>query len=195
MKKVYLLHCLSVFFMLSVMGCATVGKEFNYSARTQLLLGKTPIDEAKQLFGEPKSKKLESVKDHQFEQLTYSYAIATSGTNVRMRHLTIEFRDKVLSGMQYISTYEEDTTAFDTDKSSQIKRGISNKHDVENIMGTSSGKFMCPSALGGKKCDHGTEGWIWSYIYRESNKAKKDILIVTFNEDEVVTDVWLLAGN
>jgi len=195
MKKFYLLHCVAIIILLAVTGCASAGRNFNYSlTRNQLLIGKTTRDEALQIMGEPSGKTSKTADDGQFDSLTYTYAYATGGgSTVDIRALALKFRNGVLTGKDYISSFSDDTTDFDPERKSQIKRGISTKRDVELILGSPTGTELCPSYDGiyEKKCKLGVEIWSWQYMRTISRMRRYKNLFITFNDDGVVSDVEL----
>jgi outer membrane protein assembly factor BamE (lipoprotein component of BamABCDE complex) len=185
MKRILFYYSVTLI-MLTLISCSvSVGRQFNYTNRSQLLTGTTTKDEAHQLLGEPSEKKFSSNKDGNFETWYYKY-IHGSPRPVNLRGLMLEFRNGLLNGYSYMSSYADDSTDFNDENSSKIKIGVSSQHDVDIIMGTPSGKFLCPSAYI-EKCKSGVEAWTWQYINSSTMKIKT--AKITFSESKIVSDV------
>jgi hypothetical protein len=115
-------------------------KKFNYQAREQLNLGSTTVLETVPLIGEPTGAKAIQYEDINFSQLEYAYLETDATGIVSVRHLFLEFKENILNGYYYTSSFSDDATDFDLEKSKEIEIGTSTKENVLNILGEPSGK-------------------------------------------------------
>ena len=191
-KKKLFLPFICIFLSL-IIGCATVGREFNYHNRKQLNLESTTVEEAIKLFGEPYESKEMSNKDGNFKELVYSFAKADAIGGASARQLSLEFRENILNGYLYISGFSVDATDFNYDSIKNIEVGTSNKENVLNIIGEPSGKILCPSYSYSTRCEKGNEIWFYAFVYQSQEQKKKNtktkMLILIFDENGVVTDL------
>jgi hypothetical protein len=184
----------TVLVILVAVGCASVGKNFNYKNRSELRLGVTNRAEAEQLVGKPLKSASISNNDGNFEVLKYVYAHGNLG-GAAARAMFLEFRNGILNALTYNSGFAEDSTAFDIGSALQVKRGISSKADVLSIMGEPSGKAHCPSTLGDFKdmCSDCVEVWAWIYTKKseglDTSTIKSRTVKVAFDDKGVATDI------
>jgi hypothetical protein len=198
--KTLLCYCLASITALGAMGCASVGKEFNYAKRSDLVIGKTTMKDAEQMFGSPFKSSTVSNADGEFQVMRYSYAYADI-TGAKARTLTLEFRNNLLNASIYNSGFSEDSTEFKTEVLPQVNRGSSNKVDVLRIMGEPTGKARCPSSFSDFKsiCENSTEVWIWVYTQKskglDTKTIKSRFIKVAFNANDVVSNIESSVDN
>lgn len=180
--------------IISVIGCATSGKMFNYQNRNLIVIGKTHVNEAIQFLGQPKSRESKSNEDGNYEILKYVYAKANpSGASVRVFFL--EFKNDTLNAKIYNSGFKEDITDFNYENYKNIKIGVSNKEDVLNFLGNPSGIAICPSTLAdfSDKCEDASLIWTWIHTQKsigyDTKTIKSKSIKVSFDKNGVVTAV------
>jgi outer membrane protein assembly factor BamE (lipoprotein component of BamABCDE complex) len=177
-----------------MVGCATVGKNFNYQKKAELRLGATTQEEAVQLIGKPLKSSSITKGDGRFEVLQYTYASANLG-GAQARVLFLEFKNGILNAHIFNSGFPEDSTAFNMDAAEQVKRGSSTKTDVAQIMGEPSGKAFCPTTLNDFKDMASNSTEIWSWIYTSKSKGldtstiKSRIVKISFDDAGIVSDI------
>ena len=91
-------------------------------------------------------------------------------------------------GYEFTSSWKEDSTNFDGDKVSQIKKGESTRSDVVRLLGNPGGKYIYPVIP-----NSGEEAV--NYLYNQTKgsafnlKFYQKSLIVTFNKQGIVSNV------
>jgi hypothetical protein len=193
MKTPCIVSCALILAIISI-GCATVGKEFNYSRRSDLVIGETMQADAEKLLGEPVKSSSVSNENGSFKVLQYAYAYADP-TGAKARVLNVEFKNDFLNALIYNSGFPEDSTAFNIEAFSQISRTVSTKTDVKRIMGEPSGKALCPTSFVDFKsaCENGTEVWAWVYTQKsqglDTRTIKSRVCKVAFGVNETVSSI------
>lgn len=198
--KTILRYFFSALIVLMVMGCASAGKDFGYTKRSELVVGKTTQNDAEQLLGTPFKSSTVSNADGDFQVLRYAYAQADL-TGSRARVLIIEFKNNLLNAHIYNSGFSEDSTDFKIEALPQIIRGVSNKTDVARIMGEPTGKAHCPSSIIDFKtiCENGTEVWVWVYTSKSKGlntmTMKSRSIKLAFDSNGVTTNIESSVDN
>lgn len=179
---------------ISIVGCATVGKMFNYQNRDMIEIRKTTLNEAIKLLGTPSSRETKSNKDGNYEILKYVFAKADpSGASARV--FILEFKNDTLNAKVYNSGFKEDITDFNYENYKNIKVGESNKDNVQNLLGKPSGIALCPSTLQdfNENCKEVTIIWMWLHTQKSTGYDTKTIksktLKVSFDEKGIVVGV------
>lgn len=193
MKK-FTYYCFAAVLVMLCIGCATGGKNFDSSSRSQLVTGKTTQTEAEQLLGKPLKSNTVTNADGTFQISIYAYSSVNLASG-SVRALFLEFNKNLLNAYSYNSGFPDDSTAFNYDAYSQITKGVSNKNDVIKILSTPSGKALCPSSLA--KCkgksENSIEAWLWAYTSNvkglDSKTIKTKRVTVLFDRNGIVTDV------
>ncbi|MFH2057629.1 MAG: hypothetical protein ABIJ59_01865 [Pseudomonadota bacterium] len=183
---------LSIFMLLN--GCATVGRSFHFQNIPQLKIGEFNIEDCQEVFGKPHKVAKVINANGQYDVKQYLHASANIGT-ATARVLVLEFLDGKLNAYNFLSSFDEDRTLFNSENMPQIIQGKSTKNDVLQIMGKPNGMAMCPSILDDYKnrCGSGkvVEIWIWSSqrkivtMARHSNQGSKTAYI-SFDTNGVV---------
>ena len=183
-----------IFLSMYVCGCASVGRSFKYENIQQLQLGEFKIADYQSVFGKPKNVSNTSNKDGKFTSVRYLYAYADIGT-ARARLLDLEFKNDVLNGYNYLSSFDKDKTEFNTESVNQITVGKSKMVDVINILGKPHGKARCPSTLADYKtrCEEITEVWSWATMEKMTTLGKHEsktiTVFISFDSDGIVSDI------
>ena len=173
-RKTFLL--LLITFISSILGCATTGKNFNYEYRSQLILGKTTLDETKVQMGEALETTNISNEKGDFLHLTYMYG-KKQLDQVNLRIFVIEFKDNLLNGYIHTSSFTDDNLNYPHKAAKELRIGIDNKESVLKSLGNPSGKILCPTMIGRNKdeCDKGNVSEIWRWVtpmYYEKGEHK-----------------------
>jgi hypothetical protein len=159
-KKAFFVLCSPIIFLCS---CATVGHDIHPKLET-FKLGQFTRSDCKKLFGTPNNETDKTTSAGEFDTLNYSYIQNVIGS-VSVRDLIFEFKNGVLNGYEYISSFDKDKTTVDLSKVNQIKAGIGRltREDVSAALGQPYGKALCPSTLGDYKeqSKEGAEIWSW----------------------------------
>jgi len=99
------------------------------------------------------------------------------------------FYDDKLVGYEYTSSWKGDSTDFDKSKVSQIKRGVSTRADVVQLLGPPGGRHIYP--LVAKPDEDGV-----SYLYGQTRNSLfapitfyQKQLLITFNKQGIVIDM------
>ena len=96
-----------------------------------------------------------------------------------------------------MSNFDEDATLFNYAASKQIEIGKSTKQDVLKRLGKPAGKAYCPTNIEDYKsrCENTSEIWVWAYTTKlsgnDSSTMKKTQVFITFDENEIVSNVEL----
>ena len=180
--------------IISIIGCATAGKMFNYQNKNMIELNKTTVNEAIQLLGNPLERETKTNKDGNYEILKYVYASANlSGASGRVFFL--EFKNNILNAKIYNSGFKEDITDFNFDNYTKIKLGESNKEDVLNFLGNPTGIANCPSTLQEfmESCKDASVIWLWIHTKKsdglDTKTIKSKTLKISFDEKGTVNGV------
>jgi hypothetical protein len=157
-----------------------------------LILGKTTYDEIKQQFGKPAREGTVMKNGSQLKTLTY-----VSNTwkekdeafkGIPARSLGFWFKDNVLVGHGYNSSFKSDCTFIDPAKVKQIKKGGTTFSQAIDILGKNYGECLYPLVK-----DEEGRGITYNYFQNRAGFLKNELysqfLIISFNKQDVVTDV------
>lgn len=174
-------------------GCATVGQQFNQAKVGGLELGATTEAQARVDFGDPPTVSTETADQGAFVSLAYTYAHADL-SNAQVRSLALEFRNGVLNGYAYVSSFDEDKTDADIHKALTIQCGSTTQPQVLQILGQPSCKARAPTRMEGvdKAVRPGVvEVWGWGGVNAIStlgdHKFDAQMIMIGFNGQGVVT--------
>jgi outer membrane protein assembly factor BamE (lipoprotein component of BamABCDE complex) len=184
----YLKNTITVLLITLLTGCAA-GVNFAKMTEDQLVLGKTTKQDVLTSMGEPNGKGTNTFNGIELEILSYSYAIVGGKpalpdvTPARSQGLV--FRDSVLVGKEYTSSFASDSTLFDIDKAKSIAKGQT-KEDVIAIMGSPLGGYLYPVI------DNENEhAYVYMFVQTIGFTFQSDIFVVEFNESDIVTKTKL----
>lgn len=170
----------------SIGGCAG---NFVRPDTDSVKLGKSKPGEVTSLVsGQPTRRNVE-VNNEKIDTIIYNYVgnVPFYGSVIPHRSLTYSFFHDVLVGEEFISTYDDERTEFDTNKVPQVRNGQT-KDQVISIMGAPSGKVLYP-LIG----DKNGSGLVYAYSYSRFaplvSPSWSYLLIVTFDEKGVVTNI------
>jgi outer membrane protein assembly factor BamE (lipoprotein component of BamABCDE complex) len=176
---------------LALAGCANT--EFVRMERENLVLGKTTYADVVAKMGAPKRESAVLKNGAKLHSATYLYAPPV-GKPVRAnlvpaRAQSLYFHDGRLVAHEFVSSWAEDSTDFDTSRLGEIVRGKTTREEVYRLLGEPSGFAVYPMirALKG-------EAAIYLFAYETNTgvmnlKSHRKALVVTFDEHGVVTEV------
>jgi hypothetical protein len=177
--------------------CASLGPDFHPNP-SALKLGQLKNSEYIQLFGEPNEKQNKTTIDGKYEIVNYEY-IKNSLGMVSSRVLILEFKNGILNGYEFVSSFDEDKTKVNFQSADRLRAGINklSQSDVIAALGEPNGKALCPSTLSDYKdrCAKGAEIWGWfmteklRYGFSHSVDVKSTDVYVVFNAAGKVVDV------
>ncbi len=189
-----------VLLALSFGACASAGKRFKYENRSQIALGRTTPNQAREILGRPFKTAQINTPEGAFEILRFEYASANlSGATARV--LITEYKSGVLNSYVYSSGFAEDSTDFDMEASASIKTGDSTMADVEALMGPPTGRAYCPSVLDDYKtrCEGSHSILLWQYVSKTRGlnvgSAQSKSVFVMFDEAGQVLTFESSGGN
>lgn len=186
MKSIRVL-ILTVFTALNF-ACAA-GVNFKKMDESQLVLGKTTKEDAMASMGKPNRKGTNTFNGIDIEIINYAYAkvggsAALPGVTPA-RSQGFLFRDGILVGKEYTSSFAIDSTLFDIGKAKTIIKGQT-KSDVVSVMGQPKGEYLYPII-------ENQNGHAYVYIFTQTKgfKSKSDIFVVEFDDKDVVVNTKL----
>jgi len=183
-------------------GCASVGQQFDQTKVPGLQIGTMHDTDYRGVFGEPQNVTKESGTDGTFETATYTYAHADL-SSARARQLILEFRDGVLNGYNYVSSFDEDKTSANSAAAASIQRAASTRDDVLRLMGPPSGKARTPTRMEGfvKADKPGVfEIWVWAafdvvHTFGDNKAPGSNVIVVGFDPLGTVGEVIIQQQN
>ena len=176
-------------------GACLLGADFSRPDPASFTLGQTTEQEIRARFGKPSGQVNARVGDKLVTTLRYAYAEARS-VAVPVRIMAYAFHEGRLVGFDYMSSFSADQTAFDEVAAKRIRRGISTRAEVLDLMGKPSGQFIYPSSYAGLPGQHAD-------VYSHSRSEKlpsgvtlettTKVLTVVFDEHDVVAETHLVV--
>jgi hypothetical protein len=176
-------------------GACLLGADFSRPDPASFTLGQTTEQEVRARFGKPSGQVNARVGDKLVTTLRYAYAEARS-VAVPVRIMAYAFHEGRLVGFDYMSSFAADQTVFDELAAKRIRRGISTRAEVLDLMGKPSGQFIYPSSYAGLPGHHAD-------VYSHSRSEKlpsgvtlettTKVLTVVFDEHDVVAETHLVV--
>lgn len=173
------------------MTACAAGVNFKKMSEDQLVLGKTTKQEIMTSMGKPNLKGSKVINGIDLEVMTYAYAkvggdaVLPGVTPARSQGLL--FKDGILVGKEYTSSFADDNTLFDMAKAKLVVKG-QKKSDVLALLGAPKGGYLYPVVA-----DKTGYGLVYMFTQTKGFKSKSDILVVEFNSSDIVTDVKLTS--
>ena len=179
-------------------GC-TAGTDFTRAKDDAVVLGTTTYQSIRDQMGAPEKEGVITQNGQKFHTLTYTYASsggeplysgATPG-----RTQVLFFKEDVLVGHEFLSSFKEDNTDFDERKISEISEEVSLRADVISLLGEPSGMFIHPLAD-----NENGETIVYSYTHVTSsafstNVFAKRLLVELDNYDVVLNVEYSQSGH
>lgn len=185
-----LLFALVTVATIALTGCA--GSNFVRPAEGELVIGKSLRSDVTKKMGDPWQTG-ELMKNEQMLKVAkYAYA-STGGESAHpgvtpARSLVFAFFNDNLVSQEFVSSFKEDSTDFDSKKVSSIVKGRTTKQDVVAMLGKPPGEAIYPVIKGAND-----RAYTYTYTQAKGNafnmKFYNKTLIVSFNNAGVVSDV------
>jgi hypothetical protein len=185
-----------------ISGCATTQQHRAYSDTSALVLGKTTIAECRVLYGEPKETDSQSSAGGRTEVFRYGEA-SERWTKMCVRLLAVEFKDGILNGFVFVSSYPEDRTSYALTNLTQVEWGVSTKDEVTELLGKPHGRFLCPTTLFDGNCKiTGREVWVFTNLQPipiltsagHMFSLPIDLTTITFDQHGLAMDITKKEG-
>ena len=124
-----------------------------------------------------------------FTQTSVRKSLAKAKKVTPARALSFHFRDSILVGYEFVSSFKEDHTDFDEAKVSQIKMGETTVEGVKELLGNNCGEHRHPLVSG-----EAQRALVYGYSQVKGSfklKVYQKVLVVTIDSSGVVIDVNL----
>jgi hypothetical protein len=178
-------------------GCASSKGQFNHENRSSFVIGKTSEKEVLQLMGgEPGHVSMAADEKGSRDTMSYFNYESIAFSSFLYRSIELEFRDNLLNGYLYTTTFTEEAINPEFGGLSQITKDTSNRFDVLRVMGEPSGKALCPTGFSSElliHCSNGTELWMWKANEPKPGHYKQ--VRITFNRNGIVSGVGVESAN
>ncbi|MDR0577920.1 MAG: outer membrane protein assembly factor BamE [Candidatus Accumulibacter sp.] len=176
-------------------GCA--GTNFTRPTGDDLVLGKSSLSDVVKKMGDPRQTGELMKNDQMLKVAKYAYAAAGGESAypgvTPARALVFTFFRDTLASHEFVSSFKQDSTDFDSQKISSIVKGKSTRQDVTALFGKPSGEAIYPVIKGS-----GDRAFIYTYTQVKGGiftlKIFSKTLIVSFGNDGVVSDVEYTAS-
>ena len=157
-----------------------------------LVLGQTTYEEVRARLGVPYQEGVIIKNNQQIKVISYAYA-STGGEGdaegvIAARSQGFCFFNNELVGYEFVSSWKADSTKFESDKVSQIKKGESTRSDVVGLLGNPGGKYIYPMI---PSDDEDAVNYFYSQTKGSAFNLKfyQKQLVVTFNKEGIVTNI------
>ena len=140
-----------------------------------------------------------------FETEIYNYSFAKQTmSSAGGRYLIIEFKDSVVNGYHFKSSFLEDTTDFDSNNRKSLKIEETKTPEVIRILGNPNGKIqLTTNMIPHKYIDAApeTSSEIWVYLHFSGNRKRGYIqlhlkeLILYFNSSGLLVHTEYFEGD
>lgn len=186
-----------VVFTMFMVGCA--GTDFKKLEINQLVYGSDTPESIKQKLGKPYQEAIVTINDRQFKTMNYAFA-SLGGTAVykgvtAARSQGFYFYQNKLVGHEFTSSWAVDSTDFDESKVRDIEKGTTTIQEVIELLGKPGGEYVYPLA---KNETEKASVYIYNQTKSSAFKSKfyKKVLVVSYDENGIVTDVeYVASGN
>jgi hypothetical protein len=156
-----------------------------------MTLGKTTYDQVVAQFGPPRGQGTSIKEGITVTTITYAFASGADslgGGVTSARGAGFHFRDGILIGKQFNSSYASERTDFDDTKVTRIKEGVTTISEVTEMFGPTNSEWSYPLIPG--QNDRAAV-----YLYTETRgtafnlDTRRKMLVVSYRPDGVVTKV------
>lgn len=188
MKKQFLM-IISLFIFFSV-HCLGANK-LKYPTPEVLVPGETKYEQVIKKFGKPKESSTKTDNQDVLTNISYTESGKFRNGFLPMRYLAVYFKNDIVIGYDWYSSFKEDSTDFDETKISQIIKGETTWQEAAAILNCNYGVYIYP-----RTNDPNEQALVYMFIqYRnvfEGLKARANIytksLTITYGPDDIVTD-------
>lgn len=176
---------------------ACAGRNFEMPHRESLNLGKTTYNEILQRFGKPYQEGTVLKNGTTLKTISYAYSATTSKgifpDVVPARAVGFYFKNNILVGHEFTSSFKDDSTYFDAIKISHIKKGETTFDQITALLGNRYGECVYPLTKNKEE-----SGIIYLYNQYKGSGFKSNIyqqtLVCSFNKQGIVTDIFFTAS-
>jgi hypothetical protein len=173
----------------------SVGVQFSRQITDGLIHNSTTKQDILSRMGNPVQKKREANEGFTFELIKYVYITGPIWEGLqRSKWQVFIFYNDVLVGHEYSSSFEEDSTYFNSKCLDNIIRQKTTNKDVNRMLGHASGKYVYPVNYGSRRLTKNESADL--YFYDQFKKINgiistihKKALVVIYDADGVVADV------
>lgn len=175
-------------FVAAIAGCAA-GVNFKKMTGDQLVLGKTTKDAVVASMGKPTGKGTNTFNGVELDIINYAYAkvggdAALPGVTPA-RSQGFLFKNGVLVGKEFTSSFAADSTLFDIEKAKTVVKGQT-KDQVVSLLGAPQGEYLYPIIE-----DQNGHAYVYMFTQTKGFKSKSDVFVVEFDQNDVVTKTKL----
>lgn len=153
--------------------------------------GETTYDQVVELYGKPKKPVSEETEEGTFLSFYFIESGSMRKGFIPMRQIGFYFKDNVLIGFDWFSSFKEDSTDYDDTKIDRIIKGETTWEQVIELMDCKYGIYAYPKAV-----NPGERALVYTYSHYEvlvGFKTKTNVytkvLMVVCGEDGIVKDV------
>ncbi|HRE18456.1 MAG TPA: hypothetical protein PLW86_15530 [Rhodocyclaceae bacterium] len=178
-------------------GCA--GSDFVRPAEGLLVVGKSTTADVTARMGAPMQTGELTKNDKKLKLYRYAYA-STGGESAHpgvtpARSMAFSFHEDKLVSQEFVSSFKQDSSDFDSNKMSAIVKGKSTRDEVIALLGRPAGEAVYPIIKG-----QTDKALVYSYTHAKGSvfnmKFYSKILIVSFNNQGIVSDIeFTTAGD
>lgn len=192
----YLISSITVFLAISLLsGCTlTKGSNFHYS-KSDFIPSKTTESEVIAKLGLPYEQIEATSHDKIQKKLRYFYYDPYEGTvypySPARRSLIVSFKNKILIGEDFISTFMQDSTDFDFTNVTLLRIGVTTRNEAISLFGDAKAEYtkdlVSPTGLS-VGATHGLLYKFYFFDYHIGFYVKK-FLTIELNDSNIVVNV------
>ena len=175
---------------LALTACAS-GPQFTKPDAEKLVLGKsTRADVTQSQNAKPASEADVTVNGEKVHDLNYFASENPKfwGMLIERRFGTYTFYNDVLVGVQFTSSYANESTKFDTDKIASIEKGKTTRAEVIALLGKPSGEVIYP-VVANKEGRGLVYSYNWGRFAGVFTSFTSHLLVVSLDKNNIVTNV------
>jgi outer membrane protein assembly factor BamE (lipoprotein component of BamABCDE complex) len=175
---------------MALAGCA--GTDFVRPANETLRNGQTSYSQVIGQMGQPRDQGAVVKNEKTLKSISYAYA-STGGRGLKegvvpARAMLFYFHNDILAGYEFVSSWAEDNTDFDSKKINSIVKGKTTRTEVIKLLGKPSGFYVYPMIKS-------QTGEAAAYVYSDARgsafnmKFFRKALVVSFDAANIATEV------
>ena len=175
--------------LIAISGCASA-PSFVKPAPDRLELGKSTRAEVLQTLKTQPASSDVTLNKEKVQVLNYYYGENPKfwGLLISRRFQTYALFNDILVGDEYSSTFDGESTDFNTDKISSIQKGKTTRVEVVALMGKPSGEVLYPIVLD-KKWRGLVYSYTWSRFAGILTTSSSNLLLVSIDENNIVSNI------
>lgn len=182
--------CLLAALLATLTGCAS-GPVFVKPEPERLVVGKSIKEEVlRSQQVKPVSQQELTLNGEKVQTINFAAGESPKfwGMVIERRLGTYTLFNDLLVGQEFNSTYEGESTEFDTTKVPQIVKGRTTRAEVINLLGKPSGMVIYP-IIADKKGSGLVYGYTWARFAGILTMFNTNLVVVTLDENNIVTNV------